>query len=194
MYSRSAEALVQHAVQARDFLRVALDRERHDLRCVDTKIAGLPGHRAECGHLPEQPLQHVAATAGIRRQQPAGLLREIQHDRAGFEHRQRCAAAGRLVVDDRGNAIVRRQCAEFRRELVAAAQPQQHAAVGNARLFQKQLDLEPVGRRRVVQVDHGAAACRSRWTSIRATHSQFYGANFRSRDRPSAMPRSSRDP
>jgi hypothetical protein len=59
------------------------------------------------------------------------------------------------MVDDGGNAIVRRQRAEFGLELVTAAETQQHAPIRDARLLEEQLDLEPVGRGRVVQVDHG---------------------------------------
>ena len=39
----------------------------------------------------------------------AGLLGEMDKDRARFEHRDRLAAVSRRAVDDGGHAIVRRE-------------------------------------------------------------------------------------
>ena len=49
----------------------------------------LSGHRAEAAHLPHQPFEHGHALAQARRQEFAGLLAEIEQDRARFEDADR---------------------------------------------------------------------------------------------------------
>ncbi len=55
------------------------------------------------------------------RQEAAGLLAEVDQDRAGLERRERFAAVGGRVVDDRRNAVVRTDLKEFRTKLLAGA-------------------------------------------------------------------------
>ena len=51
------------------------------------------------------------------RQELAGLVGEIEQDRAGLEYSDRRATADGFVIDDRGNAVVRRYFQELAFEL-----------------------------------------------------------------------------
>ncbi|MNR16710.1 hypothetical protein D3C85_1333290 [compost metagenome] len=114
----------------------------------------LPGHGAEAAHLPEQPLQALLAATRVLRDETAGLLGEIEQDGAGLEQRQRRAAICRLVVDNGGDAIVRRDLQEVRLELFVLADIDRVDAIGQSGLLEEQADLVAVGRGPVVQVDH----------------------------------------
>src|SRR3546814_2308277 len=80
---------------------LACNRLRDFLRRVLAEVMVLAGHRSEPGHLPEQPLQRVVASANVGRQELAGLLGQIREDRAGLEQRDRFATADRVAVHDR---------------------------------------------------------------------------------------------
>ena len=64
------------------------------------------------------------------RQEAAGLLGEIDQDRAGLEHRKRLAAVGGRMVDDRRNAVVRADREKFRLELLAGADVDRNEVIG----------------------------------------------------------------
>src|SRR6266513_3945284 len=81
----------------------------------------LPRHRAEVAHLPEYPLDAVQASTPLGGNEPAGLVGEVDQDRARFEHRQRRSAIGRRLIDDAGDAVVGRDLQECRSELLALA-------------------------------------------------------------------------
>jgi hypothetical protein len=49
------------------------------------EVMRLAEHRPEATHLPEQPLKDLQPRAGLLRQETAGLLGEIDQDRARFE-------------------------------------------------------------------------------------------------------------
>ena len=72
------------------------------------KMMILSGHWPEPAHLPEQPLQHLGASGEISRDKFAGLLGEIEEDRARFEQRYRLSTLCRLRIDDGGDAVIRR--------------------------------------------------------------------------------------
>src|SRR5579883_2687213 len=152
------EALVEHAIEAVRLLDVAVDRVGQLFRRILAEMMVLPGHRPEPAHLPEQPLQHVEAAAQILGQELARLLCEIDEDGARFEDAHRRAAAGRIVVDDRRYAIVRRDLEEVRLELVALADIDAVDLVGKPGLLEKQGDLVPVRRRPVIEMDHVSAS------------------------------------
>src|SRR6266446_7994263 len=116
----------------------------------------LPRHRAEPAHLPERPLNRVVTAVDIGRQEFSGLLREIQQHRAGFEDRDRLAAALRFMIDHRGNAVVRRDRQKLRLELVALADIDRENLVFEPGLFEKHRDLVAVRRGPVMKVNHGA--------------------------------------
>ena len=85
-----------------------------------------------------------------------GLLGEIQQHRAGFEDRDRLAAALRLVIHHRRDSVVRRDRQELRLELIALADIDRENLVFQPGLFEKHRDLVAVRRGPVMQVDHGA--------------------------------------
>ena len=145
---------VEHAVQAIDFLRVALEGVGYFFRCIQQKMPVLAGHRPQAAHLPHQPLQGCVPAAQVGGQKAPGLLRQIDQDRAAFEHRYRRAAARRIVVDDGRHAIVRADREELRTELLAAPDVDGLERVGQAAFLQHDGYLPAVGRGPVVQVYH----------------------------------------
>jgi hypothetical protein len=58
-------------------------------------------------------------------------------------------------VDDRRDAVVGGNAQEVRLELLALADVHRNDAVGDAGLFQKDRDLVAVGRRPIIEIDHG---------------------------------------
>src|ERR1041384_2338373 len=88
------------------------------LRVVD-EMRELPGHRPEIADLPEQPFQHFLPPAPALRQEPAGLLGEMDQNGAGFEYRHRAVRV--VMIDDGRHAVVRADREELRLELVALA-------------------------------------------------------------------------
>jgi hypothetical protein len=155
----SLQPLVEHAEQAFRFAAIALDRIGHGFRRVHAEMAVLPGHRSESADLPEQPLQHRVATAQVAGQEAAGLFGEVLQDRARLEHRDRCTAARRRVVDHRRHLVVGRNRQERRLELRALADVDRNDAVVDVdapigKLLEQQGDLVAVGGRPVVEIDH----------------------------------------
>src|SRR5471032_2515459 len=152
------QLVIEHAVQTRGLLHISFYGVRQRLRRVLREVVGLSRHRTESAHLPEQPLQRDVAAAQILRDEAAGLVGQVQQDRARFENRDRRAAVGRRVVDDGGDAVVRRDAQELRLELFALADMDRRDVIVEARLFKEQGDFVAVGRGPVVQVDHGRLA------------------------------------
>src|SRR5690348_559888 len=148
------EAAVQHVEQAFRFLAVALDRVRNFLGRIHAEVSVLAGHRAEAADLPEQPLQALDLAERIGRDELAGLAREVNEDRAGFEHAERCTAAHRMMIHDRRHLVVGRDGKVIGLELVALADVHRPDRVRQPGLFEEQRDLVSVGRGPVVEVDH----------------------------------------
>ncbi len=89
----------------------------------------------------------------VLRQKLAGLLREIDQDRARFE--QAYGLAARAVrIDDRRNAVVGGDLQELRLELLALGDVDLVHAVGQPALFQHDGNLAAVGRAPRVKFDH----------------------------------------
>jgi len=80
----------------------------------------------------------------ILRQEFAGLAGKRNQDRAGFEQRQR-SAPRTVVVDDRGNAVVRADLQKFRLELVAGPDIDAVNAVLEPAFFELIWTLWPFG-------------------------------------------------
>src|SRR5690606_12105979 len=78
--------LVQHGVQTSRFADIAIDRVGQFFRRIETEVVVLSRHWPQTAHLPEQPLQRLVPATQIGRQELAGLFRQIQQDRPGFEH------------------------------------------------------------------------------------------------------------
>ena len=76
---------VEYAEQAPDLALVTVDRGLDLLREVAVEHVRLAHHGPDAPHLEHQPLQDPRATCSVSRQQPAGFLSEIDHDRAGFK-------------------------------------------------------------------------------------------------------------
>ncbi len=138
------DALVEHAVEPVDLVAVAVHGVGNLLHRVIAEVIVLTGHGTEIAHLPEQPLDGVDARARIARQELPRLLGEIEQHGAGFEHRDRLAAAGRCAIDQRGNAVVRGDGEEFRLELLALADVHRHEVVGQPGLLEEDRDLVAV--------------------------------------------------
>ncbi len=122
----------------------------------------LPGHRPEPAHLPEQPLHALGAAAQVGRQEFAGLLGEIEQDGAGLEHRERRAAARRIVIDDGGDAVIGRDFQELAIELFAFSDVDRNDFILKPRLFEEDRDLMAVGGGPVIDVDHRADSLNAR--------------------------------
>src|SRR5438046_9840896 len=103
----------------------------------------LTGHGTKSRHLPEEPLLNLHALALCVRIELSGLAAEILKDRAGFEDRDR-AATGTIGIDDRRNAIVRRNFEEFRLELLALADCDRLHHVREHALLQHDADLPAI--------------------------------------------------
>ena len=116
--ARPVEPRLEHAEQALGFVAIALERALvGDLAPGEfVEVADLAEHRSDDGHLEEHPLDGLVAARRIGRHQLAGLVGEIEQDRAGFEQAERLAA-GSVRIDDRGDLAVRVERQEFRRPL-----------------------------------------------------------------------------
>ena len=162
---------VHDAEQAVDLVGVAGDGVGDRLRRVTAEVIGLAGHRAEPADLPEQPLLDGDARALLARIKFAGLAAEILQDGAGLEDRDRPPArAG--GIDDRRDAVVRRDRQKVRRELLAFGNVDGTHDVGQAALFEHDRDLPAVRRRPVIELDRLDAArrpslCRRRGLRLR---------------------------
>src|SRR5262249_8791073 len=73
------------------------------------------------GQLPADPLGNIVSAAHILWVEASSLFREIHHDRARFEDRDRRTTAHRLVVNDRRHPAVWRNSQKVGGELIAFA-------------------------------------------------------------------------
>src|SRR3546814_2925217 len=100
-----------HTEQSSRLLGMTIDGIRQFLGCVVAEVKRLTQHWSKAAHLPHHPLHHREARMRFGRQETAALLRDIHHDRAGFEDRERTTR--RIVIDKRGHHVVG---ADFRSE------------------------------------------------------------------------------
>src|SRR6185312_10618516 len=114
--------------------------------------ADLAEHRADRGHLEEQPLDRLVAPRGISGDELARLLGEIEEDRARFEQEQRLASRAR-GIDDRWDLAIRIERQELGRLLVALAEVDEMRLVGKADFLEHDRDLDPVRRRQGIKLE-----------------------------------------
>src|SRR6185312_4897207 len=81
--------------------------------------ADLAEHRTDAAHLEHEPLDRPIAGRGLAWEEAAGLLREIDQDRARLEERQGFAA-GTVGIDDRRDLVVGIEREKLRRHLLLA--------------------------------------------------------------------------
>src|SRR5690242_6559773 len=139
-----AQTLMEHAIEPIGLLHVAIDGVRNLLRRVTSEVVVLSGHRTQARHLPEEPLRHLDLAAHIPRQKLAAFLGEVQKNRTRLENRQRLAAIGWRVIDDRWDAIVRRDLEERRLKLGTTSYIHGNDAVGEGSFLQEHRDLVTV--------------------------------------------------
>ncbi len=114
------------------------------------EMHGLARIGADAGRDEHQPgIELAARRVAGRRQEPAGLLGEVEQDGVGVEDR-------RVAVDDDGELAVGVQRPEARGMLLALARIDRHGLVVEPRLLEEQRDLHRVGGEVVVEGDHGA--------------------------------------
>src|SRR5439155_21281488 len=85
------------------------------------KMALLAKLRTLLRQLPAEPIRDILFFARFRRANPSCLLSEIGHDGPRLEDGNRCAAAHRLVIDDRRHPAVWRDLQKVGGELVTTA-------------------------------------------------------------------------
>ena len=150
---RLAETPVEHLVETARLVGVAVVGVVDLLGCVGAEVMRLAQHRAEARHLPHQPLHDLEPGARLLGQEPSGLLRQVEQDRARFEDRDG-HAVGPVVVGQRRDLVVRADREEFRVELLALFEVHPVLVIGKPGLFQHDVDLLTVGRGRGVEIDH----------------------------------------
>jgi hypothetical protein len=96
--------------------------------------ADLAEHRTDAAHLEHHPLDRLVATCRIGGNELAGLVGEIEQDRARLEQRQR-PAAGAARVEDRRDLLVRVERCELGRLLLVAIEGDAVRLVGEADLL-----------------------------------------------------------
>ncbi|MFO0636355.1 MAG: hypothetical protein U0168_26290 [Nannocystaceae bacterium] len=141
---------LEHLEQPSRLAAVAIDGPRDRLGGVAREHVGLTHHRADAADLEEQPLQRDRARVGLGRQQPTGLVREVEQDRAALEHDE----VLRVVVDDHRDAAVGVEREEPRLALLEPRQVDRAHRVGQRQLLERDGDLAAVGRGRGQQLDH----------------------------------------
>src|ERR1700737_2421584 len=155
---RLAQLGIEHAIKPGRLVAVAFDGIRDFLLRVECEMAVLAEHATQPARLPHHPLQDVGPPAHVLRKETAGLVGEINQDRAGLEYRNRLAAIGWCTIHNRRNAIVRTDRQKFRLELFTGPDVDGNDPVGKAELFQHDRDFPAVRRRRIIEVDHGSSA------------------------------------
>jgi hypothetical protein len=92
--------------------------------------------------------------ARIRGDELAGLVGQIKQDGARLEHRNRLAAVGRRMIDDRRDAVVGRDGQKVCLELLAFADVDRNDLVFQSRFLEENRDLVAIRRSPVKHVNH----------------------------------------
>ncbi len=145
---------IEHAEQALRLGDVAVARTLVLVLATRELVeeAELAEHRPDPAHLEHHPLDRLVAAGRILRNQLAGLVGEIDQDRARFEQRQRLALRT-VRVEDRGNLVVRVQRQERRRELVVGVEAHEMRLVRQSRFLEHDRHLDAVRRRQRVELE-----------------------------------------
>ena len=99
-------------------------------------MVDLPRTRPESTHLEHQPLQNRNAFHQIFREELAGLLAQIQQNRARFEHTDGPAIRA-VGVDDGGDLVVRTDLQEFGFELLIFGDIDDPDLIGQRHFFKR---------------------------------------------------------
>src|SRR6266851_5095114 len=147
-----AEALVEDAIEPPRLLHIAFEAVAAVLCLLNLQeMVHLAGHWPEPAHLPHQPFEHRHLAPHVAlRPELAGLLAEIDQDRARLEDADRLAARA-LAVDDRRDLAVRADLDEVGLELVALADIDRVDRIGQRHFFERDADLAAVRRTPGVQ-------------------------------------------
>ena len=108
-------------------------------------------------HLPDQPLHHLVFRPHRLREKFPLFLRDIQHDRAGLEDRDRLATTRWIMIHQYRHPVIGVHLEELRRELIPPADITGHDFVLRAQFLQQDCHLLAIGCRPVVNVVHGYA-------------------------------------
>src|SRR4051794_13382296 len=152
------EPAVEHAIEPVRLLQVALFRVGSLALVVFHEVMDLAEHRPRAAHLPHQPFDAAVAPLALGREQLAGLVGEIDENCARLHQRLTT-----VVIDDRGDAIVRRDFQKLRFELFVFSDVDRMRRVGEPKLLERDGDLAAVGSRPGVEVDHGRFPCWRAW-------------------------------
>ena len=109
---------------------------------LDGEVVVLAGFGPQSAHLPEQPLQRHVTPAQVLRDVLPCLVAQVQQDSTRLEDRDRLADLGRRVVNDRRDAIVRRDAQKFRLKLRALANVPRHNPIRQPSLPRPSSSLE----------------------------------------------------
>ena len=145
----AGEPLVEHAVEALRLGEVAFLGVSAFSLVEPDEMMDLAEHRADTAHLPHQPLHRPPAGLVLGRHQHAGLLGEIEQDRARLHHRHPV-----VMVDDGGDLVVRAYGDEVRAMLVALGDVDRMRRVRQPDLLQHDRDLAAVRCGPGVEIDH----------------------------------------
>src|SRR5665213_61875 len=150
-----AKLRIEHPIKPGRLVAIARDGVGNFLLRIEREMAVLAEHRTKPAHLPHQPLRDLGSAAHVLREKSAGLVGEINQDRARFKNRKWPSAIGRRMIYDGRNAIVRTDRQKIGLELVAGPDVHGKHGVGNADFLEHDRDFPAVRRRRIVKVDHG---------------------------------------
>jgi hypothetical protein len=137
----------------------------------------LPKHRTDQRHLHHHPLDRVETGRCFLWQEPAGLFRQIEEDRARFEHGIGLPALA-VVIDDDRDLGIRIELQEFRIELRLAENIDGMHGIGQPHFLEGNVDLDDVRAAHGVEVDH--RELRVSVALSRACHDRGPGASRRS--------------
>jgi len=127
---------------------VAVDGVGDLLRRVVLEVHVLAGEGPDAGGDEHQPRQHrPALRRGVRRQELAGLLGEVEHDGVAVEHHH-------VAIHDRGHLGVGIDREVLGLVLRALARIYGNRLVGEPHLLEAQRHLHRVGGGAVVKLDH----------------------------------------
>jgi len=114
--------------------------------------ADLAEHRPDRRHLEEHPFQRLVAPGRIGRHEFAGLVGEVDEDRAGFEQADRLPVRS-IGIDDGGDLAVGVERQEGRLRVLVLADVDAVRLVVEAEFLQRDRDLDAVRRRQRIELD-----------------------------------------
>src|SRR5262245_21378170 len=145
---------VENGIEPMRLRQIALLRVGRLALVVLHEVMDLTEHRARPAHLPHQPFDHTIAFLALLRQELAGLVGEVNEDRARL-HEGHTGVA----IDDRRDAVVGTDLKELWLELFVLADVDRVRRVREPELLKRDGGLAAVGRGPGVEIDHGSNPC-----------------------------------